>query len=103
MFHVGQLVVCIDATPQKNYNKSGKLVQTTDLLEKGRIYTIRCVVPDYPFQNGPKLGLLLEDVIRVVSNRFDFPFGAERFRPVQKTDISIFTAMLNPGPVKEDA
>ena len=71
-FRVGQEVVCIDA----------KGVDA--LLTKGAHYRIRFISADYVYLvevPGPSMG-----------------FFPSRFRPIVKTDISIFTAMLAPSP-----
>ena len=94
MFHIGQLVVCVEDCPIDTGD------QSFTKLEKGRVYTIRDYVTDYVFSAGSHDAIKLEEVVR---NRWDDPYGALRFRPVRKTDISIFTDMLNPAPVTEDA
>lgn len=75
MFHVGQKVVC---------------VEPTDDLVKGQIYTV--------------LSILCDGLIKVDRTRpgIEWLFYAHRFRPVveRNTDISIFTALLNPSPQK---
>lgn len=83
-FHVGQKVVCIDAS-KRNQNNQWR----GDIPVKDAIYTIA------GFYHADHLpGLILVEIK-------NFPFGgsydALRFRPVQerKTDIGIFTAMLN--------
>lgn len=104
-FHVGAQVVCLDDV----YHNG----EAGDRLEKGRIYTIRKVDPAHPFIDDNfvlvKLpGLWLEEAHRVipainVGDPKDAAWGAVRFRPVRKTDISVFTAMLTPTKVTEDA
>jgi hypothetical protein len=84
-FRVGQKVVCVNDEP-------GYVIKV-DWLIRGRVYTIRRIdemagglglsfyeLPD--FQKCKKSG-----------------WAANRFRPIaeRKTDISIFTAMLNPS------
>lgn len=100
-FHVGQKVVCINATIyQEEYSP----------LVVGRVYVVnaigRCGGYD-PYGNDA-----ICDVLDVgVTNPFwkqwegDHGFDAKRFRPLvtRQTDISIFTAMLNPQRQSEDA
>jgi hypothetical protein len=87
-FHVGQKVVCI--------NVDGLLVEgdPPKRLVKGRLYTIALleVRPD---------GVLR---LRTTEHRSNF-LDASRFRPVvaRKTDISIFTNILNTQRVRTDA
>lgn len=89
MFHIGQKVVCVDAaTRHPDYPCD---------LRKGAIYTIRGFNDGY---SVPGIGVLLEEI----QGRHWRPSGEERgyhpnrFRPVveRKTDISIFTRMLEP-------
>lgn len=91
-FHIGQKVVCVDASPS---HIGGKY-----RLVKGAVYTIRGFDDE-----GGYLGLYLEEIPDdPVRAPFKLPNGwyAWRFRPVKTTNISIFTAMLVPTPrVKE--
>lgn len=103
MFHIGQMVVCVDGQPTWCDGPKGFVVQ--DLLTTGRIYTVRGV-GDFDF--GPTTGtipvLWLEEVLRSYDEkRADVPFGACRFRPVKQTSIETFTAILNRAPQKVDA
>lgn len=88
MFRVGQKVVCVDAMP-KPTNSLGM----HGLAEK-MIYTIRRI------SGG---SVWLEEILRpsgwAVCRLFaECPYDARRFRPLveRKTDISVFTALLNP-------
>lgn len=85
-FHVGQKVVCID--------DSIGLDGSAAPIEEGRIYTIRGVTKGHSVR-GEGIGLLFEEIPPLPA----FPKGYihSRFRPVveRKTDISIFTDMLN--------
>jgi hypothetical protein len=106
MFHVGQLVVCVDdilsnvVSPHLG-SPPGKL------LEKGRIYTVRKVGPAIRFIDYRTRKFVhdtpvwLEEVVRSQGKWHDEPFGGVRFRPVDERKIEIFTKML--APVKEDA
>ena len=101
-FYVGQKVVCVDdaARPTAGLGWSFKKPN----VHIGEVYTIG------GFENGGgELGVYL---LEVVSNYPPFPrsglsrsFYPDRFRPVveRKTDISIFTAMLNPSHQKVTA
>lgn len=81
-FHVGQEVVCV-SVPLNNYIG----------LKKGAIYRIT----GKGFSNFSGAPCV---TIEGSGKQFYF---ANRFRPVEKrkTDISIFTAMLNPQKTKE--
>lgn len=101
-FHVGQKVVCVPAE-RAAWRKNLKSVSPEENLpKKGNIYTIRAVMAF-----GETMWLHLEEVANRprlyafpdgVSRLMECPFEARYFRPVveRKTDISIFTAMLNP-------
>lgn len=98
MFHIGQLVVCVDDTPAMLFDRdTGKTYDHQNLLKKGRVYTIRNL-KDWNFYTGPALGIWLEEVIRNDAKGPDKPFGAVRFRPVKQTSIDCFTALLTKTP-----
>jgi hypothetical protein len=87
MFHVGQKVVCVDASP---WFGAPHLAHT---LTKGSVYTVK----DYSPSDFTEPSLMLCEVA--------WPpwMFARRFRPVieRKTDISVFTQLLNPANHKE--
>lgn len=87
-FHVGMQVVCVDA-------RIGRVIPRHDLT-KGRIYTIRGIDPD----RSGELGLYLEEVRlpNYPQSGEEISFAFWRFRPVKRTDISIFQQMLAPKP-----
>lgn len=95
MFYVGQKVVCVDASPGR---ETGEVH-----LTKGKIYLIEGF--DARRNDDDKPGLLLAGVPHTI---FDGPipvgWDPNRFRPIteKKTDISIFTEMLNPKKVEEN-
>jgi hypothetical protein len=101
-FYVGQEVVCVDDDAIAKYCIRGPIyVGDLDGLTKGNIYTIRAISLD-PVCVCP--ALFLEQIVR--SSLFGEPeigFASRRFRPVVKTDISIFTAMLAPSPDRVSA
>jgi hypothetical protein len=78
-FRVGQKVVCID-------NGMGAM-DASPYLQKGDVYTV----------TASRIDLVGWPVIGLAGVRYQW--SAERFRPIveRKTDISIFTAMLNPS------
>lgn len=92
MFRVGQKVVCVDVS---------YFGPNTSLLRKGDVYTIASV-DAYEDAHG-EYGVTLVEIIPQPAPGWRDGFRASRFRPVveRKTDISIFTAMLN--PTKEPA
>lgn len=103
-FHVGQKVVCVDTADRLSnitHHADGTPYQPIDFwLTKGAIYTVRwCgIMADHDLY-PPYLGVLLVEINREDDRWLDSPFVASRFRPIveKKTDISIFTAMLNPN------
>jgi hypothetical protein len=113
-FRVGQKVVCVDARCTDEYTSpflvgrfsNAKFIGDMDGLERGVIYTVRAV-GSYPTAPG-MLSLWLVEIVRPVISLDEAPYGeppfaAARFRPVveRKTDISIFTAMLDRAPSRE--
>ena len=83
MFHIGQEVICVDADG---------LLDKWLPLAKGATYTIRGIWPDDI--SGPEHVYLAEITNSISNIGREFAYEATRFRPVRKTDISIFTAML---------
>ena len=105
-FHVGAQVVCID---DMRWPEDGG-----DTLERGRIYTIRKIEPKVRFMGTDGNGYIVTTAVWVDEARRhrdaatgvdpkDVPWGLSRFRPVRKTDISVFTEMQTPTKVTEDA
>lgn len=99
MFHIGQLVVCIDDShnPNRLHLSHDETIPT-----KGMIYTIR------GFLETPSgVGVYLEEIINkpkmYAQGMLEVAFRQERFRPIQKTSIEVFTAILNKTPAMEDA
>lgn len=95
-FHVGQKVVCIDASSTSAFGTSFELI-------KRAVYTVRWVGKYY---DPPYLCIRLEEIRDRQSahnaEQLDRPFWAARFRPVveRKASIEVFTAMLTPDKVK---
>lgn len=85
-FRVGQKVVCINDVPDPGR-------RFTDCIppKRGMVYTVRDYVPSH---YGNWTAIRLVEVVRRPDN---MGFRASRFRPLveRKTDISIFTAVLN--------
>lgn len=109
MFYVGQRVVCVDAgLNSQRFGVPPHIVtnKSLDGLAKGRVYTVRAVGPgSYSIP-----ALWLQEISRATSFFSDGwvgepGFASARFRPVveRKTDISIFTAMLNPSDKRVEA
>jgi hypothetical protein len=75
-FRVGQKVVCVDASAGSDW--------TRKWLIQHKVYTV---------------SFISKNRIDVIGVRKPYGFWPHRFRPVveRKTDISIFTAMLNPS------
>jgi hypothetical protein len=88
-FHVGQKVVCVDASDGEWNDIRGG---ATGYLVEGEVYTVASI------RKEPEVTFLrLEGVFS--------GWASIRFRPVveRKTDISIFRAMLNPSKQLMDA
>jgi hypothetical protein len=83
MFHVGQLVVCVDDSGHPKFGRPP--------LVEGRIYTVSHIEK---IKSG--IGLDLEES---PCPRDDALYRQSRFRPLSETSISIFTAMLSPTKV----
>ena len=81
-FYVGQKVVCVDAS-------------RAPLLEKNKVYKITSIQLPYLRVDCPPDG--------VTGTESDRGYQQWRFRPVVEpnTDISIFTAMLDPARIEE--
>lgn len=95
-FHIGQLVVCVDDKPREP-----KMAHLIAWPVKGLVYTIRGFK-----ETADGLGLYIEEIVNREQKLRDGTFGEpgyylDRFRPVRKTSIEAFTAMLN--TTKEDA
>jgi hypothetical protein len=92
MFHVGQLVVSlVDSQTIKGERYIG------ERLRKGHVYTVRGIIPDFPFGDGTQLGLVFEEFVRVYKPLFpDCPVGAIWFRPVSKNHIEIIEKLKLP-------
>lgn len=96
-FHVGMKVVCVHT-----FNTLRLPGETYPVV--GNVYTIRDIQP-----HAEQIGLRLEEIINPLyynDDTQDCIFSSIRFRPVTKTSIDIFTAMLAPAPkqrVRTDA
>jgi hypothetical protein len=108
VFHVGQKVVCVDDRCHGRYLPPGfSSVPNLHGLTAGRVYTVRRV--GY-IAGSDVFSIWLQEIIRPTKLIFgithdELPFAAARFRPLveRKTDISIFTAMLNSSRKKVPA
>jgi hypothetical protein len=102
MFHIGQRVVCIHDIGGASGNEFPKIPI------KGSIYTVRGFVsPDVGYERTP--GMLLEEVVNppweYKEGVFEPSFHPYHFRPLlqHKTDISVFTRMLDNVRMEEPA
>jgi hypothetical protein len=98
-FVVGQKVVCVDADPGDGY-----IGWADDGPVEGHVYTITSVHD----HDGDLVVWLAEIERHPMARRLwgeECGYAACRFRPVvtRKTDISIFTAILNGHRIPEDA
>jgi len=99
MFHVGQIVVCVDDQWHSNYSCP---------LRKGTVYTVARVSEgdylDFSKVVGRGSLLLLVEVQNTSSIGelgIDDGFRAGRFRPVNPKRIEVFTSLLV-NPPRED-
>jgi hypothetical protein len=90
MFHVGQLVICINDNFEIRYPVCGYPI-------RNGIYTIRALVVT-PWGPGLHLYEIQNPQMFFKYDIFDeLAFKEKRFRPVaKKTDISVFTKLLAP-------
>ena len=94
-FHVGQVVVCIDA------NRFPDLwSEFLRVPREGGVYTVRAVRID-----GDEAGLLLHEIVNPVcewlgGNVGEFAFLVRRFRPAKTTSLKMFEGMLAPTPLR---
>jgi hypothetical protein len=86
-FHIGQQVVCVNVDPT-----SASDPVHLRLLHLRQVYTIRAIKT-----TG---GLLLNEIVYPLkpSETAERDYHHWRFRPVKRTDISCFTAMLKKTP-----
>ena len=85
-FHVGQKVVCIDAS------QSDGREWMADVPKEGAVYTVRGIIAIYdPVLDEAVTALQLEEIANFPA--WEGSYAAHRFRPIveKKTDIS-FTA-----------
>ena len=105
MFRVGQKVVCVDDRDTPAYSSTAiyrNFIGGMNGLQEGRVYTVRAL-GEWPAAPGTT-GVWLVEIIRPITSHAaeefgEPPYAAARFRPAieRKTDISVFTAMLNPS------
>lgn len=97
MFYVGQKVVCVNADDQIPDAKTTGDWESP--LVKGKVYIIS-QVPAIHFFYPEVPCLRVEGVVRFP----DYPLAQSRFQPLEekKTDISVFTEILNTTKIPED-
>lgn len=94
-FHVGQQVVCIDA--------SVGFEQWLGIKE-GEIYEISWIGPVEHYTQGSFIGVRLKGVDRGICPQFGYdnpPFAVRRFRPLVRDKLSALRGLLAGGPVTE--
>jgi hypothetical protein len=92
-FHVGQKVECVRDLRDSFFDDHP--ARWPDHIRQGCVYTVRGF-----FLMGAIPALYLEEYVAPVSFAgHELAFEAENFRPIveKKTDISIFTSLLNPS------
>jgi hypothetical protein len=97
MFHVGQLVVCVDASHRILHRIPAK-----NFITEGSVYTVRWVGPP-PYEGDRHIGLAIRLVgIERGADRDaddpwrDYPFAAFRFRPAKLASKEVFESLLAP-------
>ena len=90
-FRVGQEVVCI-FDGFWGLNMFGEIMPV-----KNQTYTIREIVIDDDGDSCFRFNEIINRVHRYKQGVVECSFWSARFRPIVKTDISIFTAMLAPS------
>lgn len=105
-FDIGQQVVCVD-----DIFEGKGWIRVPHKPQRNQVYTVRgCCEFEYEV-GGVKSAVLLEELLNpkisvpLPSKSLFFgepPFPACRFRPVRKTDISIFTQLLTGAPWPTD-
>jgi hypothetical protein len=87
-FHIGQRVVCVDATPNRLF--------PVKVLTRGRIYTIRAV-DQRPGWKAPGWGVHLEGIYVFYPGHGEWAIHPRRFRPVTErpTSIAVFKKLLD--------
>ena len=85
---VGDEVVCVDDGSATAHQY---VYAVRDCIVQGEKYIVRWVGVN------PATGNICVRLVGITRPQ-DYPFRADRFRPIVKTDISIFTAMLAPSP-----
>jgi hypothetical protein len=102
---VGDNVVCVDGAWSPRQRRAADR-QGLPLPEEGGIYTIRTIGVVIPGRVHVRLEELINPILDYAfKGPIEQAFDHVMFRPVQprKTDISIFTRLLNTTPVREDA
>lgn len=91
MFEIGQQVVCVDDGDDP-FNPSGSW--KGDAPVKGAVYTIKDMGTHVWY------GHVCLGFVEIINGgeAHEGRYNARRFRPLRKTDISIFTAMLTKTP-----
>lgn len=94
-FHVGQEVECISETYRAGSAPADGLVA---IPRKGRSYTVRGF--------HPSGNLFLVEIVNApqdwLTGQHEFAFHPSRFRPLVRTDICVFTAMLALTPKQKE-
>lgn len=93
MIDIGSKVVCISDNWDTTYRNIVKHFPI-----KGNIYTVRGMEKSFE-----EIGLIFEEFANETKNPFlffkEYSFDIKCFRPVKKTDISIFEEMLRSTPM----
>jgi len=106
MFFVGQRVVCVNAGHWPTPRQFGYAAPI--LPVRGRIYTVREIVPQSAFHKGAFVppaedALHLAEIMnkawrRTCGRKLELAFRVSRFRPLRATNIDVFLRMLEPVP-----
>lgn len=109
-FHVGQKVVCIDGTVRPAKHRVRLIHPMKFFPIKGQVYTIReMMMGELSGKVCLRFHEIPDEIVFYVYRGSEYEgvpvWEASCFRPLveRKTDISIFTAMLNTQRVRTDA
>lgn len=105
MFHVGQLVLCVDDRPHPRAKVTDSASFIRAGLKRGVVYTIRhCFVDPLGAH-----AVFLAEIVRAacpVPNTWNYvgelPFAAVRFRPLDDSRLEVFRSVLRDAPVDRE-
>ena len=95
-WYAGMKVVCVVDTPLPGETRPAEVAK----IKAGNTYVIREVCVHDFYLYGEMIGVKLVGISRNVEvDKHDHPWGHIRFKPLTKTDISVFERLLINIPV----